>query len=292
MLKNIKTPPPHKFQNTKDFFKEFYAFNKTRNKFFSFRSFAEAIDWPTSYLSDLVSGRKKLTVAKAQEFSEFFKLNPVEKEHLLLFALPPSEDSQRKKKMDPNPLLHKHVSPIENVPDLCNLIMIVRLLNWKKVNLSAKDIQNKFAISLPLAEIQDALNRINELGIFEWNDHGKLEKSHLERIPEFIDHADTKGDRRYEGLEWHQESIQNFLQFIKEPQSPSTYHSSMVAIPRDQFMAIGMKIIELRNWVEEISKQHMETSSHPDESSILMQLDLNLFPVARKPRPPGSQRSS
>ncbi|AHZ85295.1 hypothetical protein Bb109J_c2609 [Bdellovibrio bacteriovorus] len=47
-------------------------------------------------------------------------------------------------------------------------------------------------------------------------------------------------------------------------------------------MPVAMKLIELRNWIDELSRQHLAQSKSPSTDSYLMQLDLNLFPLTKK----------
>jgi hypothetical protein len=281
MIRKIKIPSPVKFTDSQQYFKELYTLNKVYNSAFSYRSFAAKIKWPVSYLSDLVAGRKPLTISRAIEFSEFFSLNSVEREHLVLFAMPSDSLKEKKLRHDPNHLLH-HNPQLDDLLLTCDVLTLYRLLSWKKKNMTAAEINEEFLVFFEPTRLDQALTKIEELKIFKWKDDGTLLSADSTKIPQFIDHAEAKQDKKYEGLEWHKSAAMNLLSFIEQPKSPSAYNSSLVAIPRGQFMPVAMKMLELRNWIEDLSKEHLAASNEPDKSSHLMQLDLNLFPVINR----------
>lgn len=281
MTRKMKIPSPLNFSDSQAYFKELYTVNKIHNSTFSYRSFAAKIKWPVSYLSDLVAGRKGLTISRAIEFSDFFKLNSVEREHLVLYAMPPDSLREKRLKHDPNHLLH----PNQQLDDLlltCDILSLYRLLLWKRMKLTASQIHEEFLVFFEPARLDQALEKIEELGIFKWDNEGRMLSADSDKLPKFIDHYEGREGKKYEGLEWHKAGAMNLISFIEQPKSPSAYNCSFVAIPRGQFMPIAMKILELRNWIEEVSRDHLATSNEPDKSSQLMQLDLNLFPVINK----------
>lgn len=278
---------PTAYSNSQDYFGEFFAINKVRNSKFSYRSFAEEIGWPTSYLPDLVSGRKKLSIQRALQFAEYFKMNNVNKDHILWLAVHRSPRGSTETaeafnlRTNPNHLLYKTNEPHDSFL-LYDTIWVSRLLIWKKKKMTAEQILNEFEISsVPEKRIQNALESIERQKIITWNPNGTLKEKAPEMPGEF-DHANTKGDKLFEGLNLHKESTLNFLRFIDAPQAPSTYHTRIVAIPKEQFIPVAMKLIDLRNWIDELSRQHLNESSEPEKTSHLMQLDINLFPIRKK----------
>lgn len=282
----IKSLIPVPYSNIQEYLKEFYVINKIKNSDFNYRTFAKELSWPASYLHDVTVGRKKLSIQRALQFIDYFKMNNINKEHLLWLTLQQTKKEKHdakeayKKKTDPNSLLYnKDVH--DNLTLQNDVAFISFLYLWKRKRLSAEQILNEFAVpSLSIDRITKAAELISKKNIFLWDEKDQLLNPYIDLSREF-DHSDTKGDQKYEGIELHKDAAINFLEFINKPQSPSTYHSRVIAIPKDQFMPIAMKIIELRNWIDEISNQHIIDSKAPEQTSRLMQLDLNLFPIQK-----------
>lgn len=278
------------FVDALDYFKAFFEINKSNNPQFSHRSFAAKIKWPSSYLSDLIVGRKQLSVQRALQFSEHFKMNALNQERLLWFALANSKSAyekdffEKKLRRDPNSLIKDSLSNFE--PELANdMITVLRILHWTKRKLSAAEILETFELpTLTLERVSKALEKIEIEKYVNWNPEGVLEKGPSPTLFAGFDHSNTKGNSAYEGLELHKDYAHNFLAFIDKPQSPSTYHSQYVTVPRGQFMPLAIKILELRNWIVDFSTQYVEEAANSETGSYLMQLDLNLFPITREPK--------
>lgn len=287
--KKLKFVSPMPYKDAKDYFKDFFVENKVRDAKFSYRVFANLLNWPASYLSDLSSGRKNLSVTRALEFANYFKMNNAQKEHMLWLALAHSPKNQsdqllqEKSKTDPNPSLYQKEAGMDQVL-WSDIVWALRLMTWKKKRLSVREIEENFEIpGISSLRMQNALDRIEKEKYLQWDDNGELiEGSPLTAAPAEFDHSTTKGDAPYQGIELHRDAVNNFLTFIENPQSPSTYHNHPVVIPRGQFMPVAMKLIELRNWIDELSRQHLAQSKSPSTDSYLMQLDLNLFPLTKK----------
>jgi hypothetical protein len=80
----MQIPHLKNFRRAKEFFREFYRLNQPN---LSQRNIASKLDWPASFLGDVMQGRKHLTVNRAVEFARFFNLNGVECEYLIMLAL-------------------------------------------------------------------------------------------------------------------------------------------------------------------------------------------------------------
>lgn len=290
MKQKIKFIPPVGFSDAQSYFKNFFVTNKISNSQFSYRLFAKLIGWPPSYLSDLVAGRKNLTVERAFEFANYFKMNNLNKEHMLWLALANTHKNnldtflQQKSKVNPNASLYQSEAVLDETL-LFDVIWVLQILTWQKKKLTVDELLATFEIPGFTADrLMRALDKIEKENYLEWSNDGRLcgknDKAHL---PTAFDHSDTKGDPRYQGIKLHSYSTANFLHYINYPHGPSTYHTRPVVIPKGQFLTVAMKMIDLRNWMDELSNQHMAQSEDPSKDSHLMQLDLNLFPLTKKP---------
>jgi hypothetical protein len=85
------SPKISNFQVASEFFREFY---KQNHPALSHRKFAAEIGWPVSLLGDMIQGRKRLSINRAIEFSNFLKLDSVQCEHLILLSLKDVENPE------------------------------------------------------------------------------------------------------------------------------------------------------------------------------------------------------
>ena len=88
----MKLPNIKKFYSSTEYFADLYALNKSSKKTFSHRAFARKVKWPASYLSDIIKGRRKLTIARGLQFAGSIKLSPAETEYLIFLCLSDYDD--------------------------------------------------------------------------------------------------------------------------------------------------------------------------------------------------------
>lgn len=89
----MKIPNVKRFNNAADLFAKIYEINKQDKSSFSHRVFARKMKWPASYLSDVIKGRKKLTLSRGIQFATIFKLTVIQTEHLISLCLAENEDA-------------------------------------------------------------------------------------------------------------------------------------------------------------------------------------------------------
>lgn len=63
-----------------------------KGKEFGYRYLSSVLDWPATYLNDVVNDRKKLSIKKAWELALHFEFNALEKEYFSLLVLKESGD--------------------------------------------------------------------------------------------------------------------------------------------------------------------------------------------------------
>lgn len=79
-----KVPHLQDCKNAQEFFRKLYEINQPK---LSHRKFAGELNWPVSYLGDVIQGRKKLTVNRAIQLATALQLNAFQHEYLLMLAL-------------------------------------------------------------------------------------------------------------------------------------------------------------------------------------------------------------
>ncbi len=76
------------FESYQKFLKEVVAENTAKKgKEFGYRYLSTQLEWPPTYLNDLVNKRKKISVAKAWELALYLELVPLERDYLTLMVL-------------------------------------------------------------------------------------------------------------------------------------------------------------------------------------------------------------
>jgi hypothetical protein len=278
-MENMKFLSPAPYSDVIVYFKDFFTENKANDKKFSFRVFAKQIGWPTSYLSDLIAGRKTLTLNRALQFAEFSKMKSLDQEHLIRMAL-------RLGSATTNPIQMFDASRFQiDEKALMDVSWVAHILMWKRKKMTAVEIKSEFALmAVTLERIETALSELERIEAFEWDENGMMKSVKIPPQSLDWDSSEVSGDQNFKGLEQHRESAENFLYFIENPQGPALYNSRPIVIPRGKFNIIATKLMELRNWMDDFSQQHLEDMANPEESSDLLQLDINLFPVT-KPKP-------
>ena len=283
-MKKLIVPSPQKFACATDYFKAFIKENKAANAFFSFRYFAGRIGWPSSYLSDLAKNRKKLSQQRAREFAQHFKMDKLELERLIWFSLMEKPDESIRAIVDQKLTLSpkKVLRPTQEVPDLIQhhvVSEVLCILKFARKKLTATEITEQFAIpGFSLSEIEDALKYIEREKFLSWDKHGSLQTVHRDN-PGFDNHDETD-QKPYVGVELHQKYAENFLEFINNPKTPSTYNSGLVEIKKSQFMTVALRMIELRNWILELSAENQK-DLNPSEPRRLLQINLDFFSVKK-----------
>lgn len=90
----MKLPDIKSFESPVEYFRELYQTNKALKSSFSHRSFARKVRWPSSYLSDIIKGRKKLTISRSLQFAQALKFTHLETEYLLTLCLSDYDDDR------------------------------------------------------------------------------------------------------------------------------------------------------------------------------------------------------
>jgi len=149
--------------------------------------------------------------------------------------------------------------------------------------MSAEEIIKLFELPLMTVErIQRALDKLQADRNVIWNEDGSLQRLLCRRstMALTIPIQKQRTLRRYRAPS----GICGKFSSLHRKAPISFYLSlALIAIPRGQFMPVAMKIIELRNWILEYSRQYLEESDNSETGSYLMQLDMNLFPVKKRP---------
>lgn len=291
MLKKIShvyLPSVMAFTDSASYFENLLAVNKDRSKPLSGRQISAKLQWPASYLVDLIKKRKPLTCQRASEFARFARLNNLELERLMCIALMETGDEyirffyQQKLGMTPAQVLLPNQSVVESSMYFA-VDVVVGLLLHENQKLNAKEIQAKLNTkSLSLERIQEALNFILDKNILEWDlSFG----GYIQKKTYYYDNFNEAEKKSFSSIEIHRSYAQNFIDFVESPQLPSAYISGIVTVTKEQFTPIALQLFQIRNWLMSISEENRKKEAADDfveKSKLrLMQIDLNFFKVTK-----------
>ncbi|MGE0615763.1 MAG: hypothetical protein AB7P04_08980 [Bacteriovoracia bacterium] len=92
MDKRFKIPAITEFPSYRPFLSAFYRENKAERSSFSFRYIASRLQWPTSFFSDVVYGKRELSMKRALEFSRWVGFDAVKTDYFIKLVLAESKD--------------------------------------------------------------------------------------------------------------------------------------------------------------------------------------------------------
>lgn len=279
----ILIPSPLDYKDSRSFFAELVRLNKANSTKFSYRMMAAYLSWPVSYLPDIISGRKKFSVNRAVEFVQKFNLKGFKSERIYYYAINDISSSGyvEEIKINSKPTILLNPSVDQSLELVSDASFVMNVLFWLQKKIDVDEIYANYNFSgIGQSRIQKALKYIDDKKIFEWTDSNKLLNYDENKMKLVNDNYDGRSNENpFLGIELHRDYAHTFLQFIQNPQAPASYISRAVFVPKGQFMAIATKVLELRNWIDELSSQFIADKNLNHQNSYLMQLDLNLFPL-------------
>lgn len=82
----MKIPCISKQENAVSFFSELIALNSD-NRAFSQRALSLKLKWPSSYITDILKGRRGLTISRAIQFASYFQFEAANFKKLIFLAI-------------------------------------------------------------------------------------------------------------------------------------------------------------------------------------------------------------
>lgn len=275
MINPYKLPSLYEVKTAKDFFKEFIELNKSR-KNFSQRGFSKKLNWPISYISDIISGRRNFTVQRAVEFSQFLNLDTLDFEKIIFLSVqnlfPQYQDEIEKVKNLKN---NKIFSATSNQKILsAKIFLVFECINWLKDQATFENIlELNYRQKIEKVELKKILQILIE---------NKLTQINKSKYINLVDTIcfDDKITNEAEGL-LHKEFSEFFQNYLTNKIGPANYMSSVMQMSRESFNELSQKLISLRNWTVEVAKRDSQIT-HNDKDVRVFQLDLNITPCFSK----------
>lgn len=274
-MEKYKIPSLFKIETASQFFKEFIELNKIKRNF-SQRGISQKLQWPASYIPDLIKKRKKFTLSRAIQFSHKFDLDTIDMEKLIYLSifdmklLEPQELAKLKK--------NKHNFRHEPTQDFdlldAKIFLVLECVKWLKGTATFEKIKDLTS--------RQGLSEIDIVNSLEMLKHKKIIKIIKDKYSILQDgiKSDDYNPTAFQVAQLHITFSQFFQSFMKNPIGPAVYNSAIVHLDREKFEQIADKVIAIRNWILEIANKDGKLGTEKDVR--LFQLDLNLVPIFSK----------
>ncbi|RYZ76249.1 MAG: hypothetical protein EOP04_32290 [Proteobacteria bacterium] len=236
-----------------------------------------------SYVSDIISGRRSLTMLRAIQFADAYKLPSTDRERLTWFALAESENEevksffQKKLRLQLEDISALVPSPVEH--RIYNaMVAVCAFLKVRRKRMSKDQILAE--LDLPYlndAIVDEVLQEIEFNGYLTYDAEGNLIDSKTKFT---FDNLSAVDGRNFVTIEMFKDTTESFLHFINHPKVPSTYHTGILHLRRDQVMPILLQLTQLRNWMSELSSENDRTAKAGNNNELL-QFNIQIYSVVR-----------
>lgn len=271
-------PDINKFNSYHLYLEEFININKQDKKSpISFQYLANKLNWPRTYLHDIINHRKNLTVGRALEFSQFAKMDLYDTEKLLYLSLKDS-DNQIVNNYFEQQLSQSHN---QDRPKLDRSYEIKtnsfkEIALWQYINLTNK---------IPTLEfLNENISVFKELE----KDEYKLLLNTLVKGGAIKIGANNTGRTLVDQLlvEDSQEAqsalIRNFaesvIDFSEAFTKPKACYNFMFYLTDGEIKPFHAKIFKLINWIANLVNSYKDR--HKNKDLRLYQFSLNFFPIS------------
>jgi hypothetical protein len=271
---------PFEYSDYHAYLKDFVDLCKTTLPKFSHRSFAQDIGWQIGYLVDVMKFRKNLSLTRAFQLAQHQGLGHLETEHLIQLVL--KEDLagvsrghfQRKLREEGYDSYRNNTTADRELVENVELDAVYSAIRWARKPLLPHEIKEVlYTFELEEGRIQNYLSILQEKGIVKFHADGSLEV--LQKEIAFDDFYTSKDG----GIHINRRYAENFVRFSQNRKGPALFNSGLIEIPTSAFPSIVKKMLDLRNWILEISRETVESSKSYLSETELYQVDLNLFSV-------------
>lgn len=113
-MSRYKAPSTLNMETAKQFLQDFINANKN-TKGFSQRNVAKKLNWPASYIPDVLAGRKAFTVKRIVELGQYLELPILDLEHLIFLCLAAKNPLTHRKSLNQEALLEEDIFSTQSV---------------------------------------------------------------------------------------------------------------------------------------------------------------------------------
>lgn len=282
------------YSNLHNFFQDFYFLNKELNPKFSYQYLAKKLNWSAPYLNDVFKGRKKLSLRRMIEFTNYLGISGPQEERFLILYLSDSDNEFAKSSLkasalsSTNSALSTSNIPLEKHQDYASVYdqYVAMYLYYKKGEWSATDFLSSLALTTkPTPEqLEDSLERLvkgkivsfdeaSQKYIINQQDHTLL---HLEEKAK----AKNAEDIFNEVIRMDREYAKQYLDYTLSPRKGSICaFNGLIHLNDETYKEVCKRVVALHNFLVEISeKSDGENLLNPKgPPKKVWQYQLNLF---------------
>ncbi len=241
------------------YLENFLDVNRQVDRRFSTRFFSGKLAWPRSLLTDVVKGRKRLSVQRAVEFCEFAEFSERRTQLFVLKAICEDEDSKVVRFLDRFIACNFRSFVTEAQPqelqenifsDALSSI-VVRLVEARPgIEPSQMETLLDTFPDWHLEQLGPVLDLLTNTGLIEPSARGFVA---VDRAPFVCDHVPGQPVR------WTPKSYaENLVRFIELARPSSTVQGATITLPLDRFPEVRERLAEVRNWLLAISAECKE----------------------------------
>jgi hypothetical protein len=282
------------YSDCQKYMHDFYEINKESRKTFSYRFLAKKLNWPVSYLNDVIHGRRILTLQRALEFSTFGKLDLVETERLIYMTMKDANqggvqqyfieklDKECNADTSSNPDV-KHIGLIDEM-DTCidelkgdlSACVVLKVLAWGRGEIELMKIPTLLYTFPDIADEKVLLQKIYNLEknknieIHSYENGILKYKVHRSSIF-FVLNADT--------LPLMGIFPDNMGRLLRHKKATGFFNTGVVIVRRNRANEARQRINMLKNWLLELDREAQELDESVAGESIAFQYDMNLAAV-------------
>lgn len=286
-------PDIQAFSEYRPYLKALYELNRT-SRAGSFRYYAQKLNWPISYLNEVISGKKKLTLNRALQLGLFLKLDAVDIERLVYLTLKDSEEENirgyfsNKVSMEGKTEGYFNISeneqPAEEDMMLVGeeifgdiaLLAIADVIAMRRGKVTLDEIV-KLLYSFPELQNADVLEKklslLESKGIIE----RKYQGSKLvgfgysnKRLAFSIDRNTVRHMAQY---------ADNYSRIICAERPRGWITSGFVILSRDRLGEAKKRILAFRNWLLGLENEVIRNPDYNSKNVAVFQMDVNLISI-------------
>lgn len=276
------------YSTYRDFLVALMEGNKPR-RFFSHRFLARKLGFPSSYLNDVISGRKSLTLNRAISMAGTLGLDILDTEYLVILVLQESHSepvrqffSQYRRQRYVRDRSEYLADPKGRYSDIVVFALQAFAIGKRATEVGRRALEELYTFSgLTPGRINAALDVLRSDGLLEIDRQG-IYRGRQNPI--------VQNENVQRGVEYvHVQYAQNFASYCNYRLGPATMNAFFTRIPRERFVEVRDKLLAMRDWLRHLS---FEKAGDEHIDTPVFQFDLNLFPITRPPERESTSRTT
>lgn len=274
----MKVPAVTEFKTSCDFVRGLIEVNG-ETKGFSHRFLAKKLKFPAAYLSDVVNGRRKLTLSRAVQMAQALAMDGVDTEYLVTLVLRDSSKGAARIFFENQTRRRYRKSDQMTTNDPEGRYSRIETLAIKALApglTSGTAVENlkKMLVTFPdysRDDVEWTLARLVRDGVLEIDAHGTYQSKKTIFIQS--DNVSPRNDPV------HRQYAENFIRYYDLRMGPATMNSAFIRVPHESFEKIRERVLIFRDWLLELDQPY---DPKDNRLHMVFQFDLNMFPIHHK----------